>query len=117
MAAIATKDIGINPENGLNQRINVWQITIDSKAEVVIVVYNIETLSPNGVVVTTSENKTYTRSNNPETDTTEANMKYDSLRESTVGQMIKGMIDLNLSIIKSISDLGKLEQDVILKEK
>lgn len=112
---IAVKPIGVDSVTGLNQQLVVWQLTIDSKSEIVVVVYNIETLSPNGKVVSTSENKTYTRYNRKESmrqDSTiiPANLKFTELRNSPVGQMISGMIANDVKVLNSIADLKLLDQ-------
>lgn len=112
---IAVKSLGTDSLTGLAQRISIWQLTIDSKAEKVVVVYDIETLSPNGKVVATSPVKTYERTNKPavmnaDTVTTPANLKFNELRASQVGQMISGMIAADLVPVITVNDLGKLEQ-------
>ena len=67
MIPISTKSLGTNPTTGLEDRIVVWQLTIDAQAEKVVVVYKIETISPTSVVVATSDNMVYERYNRPAT--------------------------------------------------
>ncbi len=87
---IVTKNIGQDSITGLNQRIEVFQITINSDASLVIVEYRIVTLSPNGTTVVISPSKTFTRFNEP------GKMNFDILRASLVGQTIIGMINADL---------------------
>ena len=101
-AQIATKSIGIDSVTGLQQNVVVWQLTIDSKAEKITAVYQIQTVAPNGTVVHTSDNETYTRYNQPERLDVKGNVvapkkfMYDVLKTSAVGQMIAGMIQADL---------------------
>lgn len=112
---IAVKSLGTDTASGLNQQLVVWQLTIDSKAEKVVVVYNIETLSPNGKVVSVGENKTFERYNKPkvinaDSTITPGSYKFTELRNSTVGKMIKGMIEADVKEVNSVSDLKLLDQ-------
>lgn len=100
-AQIATKSLGLDTLTGLPQRINVWQLTIDAKSNVIVVVYNIQTLSPNGsVVVYTGDNKSYSRTG----------ARFDALKASSLGQGIIGIITNDISVINTVKDLYKLDQ-------
>lgn len=99
MAAIATKDLGANPETGLENRIAITALTIDSRNELITVVYSIETISPTGIVVSSIDNNTFVRRNE------DGNEKFNQLRNSPVGQMIAGMLNADLSKITSIETI------------
>ncbi len=99
MAAIATKDLGVNPETGLENRIAITALTIDSRNELITVVYSIETISPTGIVVSSIDNNTFVRRNE------DGNEKFNQLRNSPVGQMIAGMLNADLSKITSIETI------------
>lgn len=96
-SAISTKNLGVDSVTGLQQRIEVWQIAIDSKAEVVTIVYQIKTLAPNGSVVATTENRTFTRYNEP------GKMNFNILRDSNVGNAIISMINADLAEYPNLS--------------
>ncbi|HRH52620.1 MAG TPA: hypothetical protein PLN38_04840 [Chitinophagales bacterium] len=101
MAAIATKDLGINPSTGLANRISITALTIDSRNELITVIYSIETISPTGVVVSSIDNNTFVRRNE------EGNEKYNNLESSAVGQMIKAMLNADLSNITSLETINE----------
>ncbi len=108
---IATKKF-TNNKLQLDQQIVVWQLTIDAKSEIIVIVYQIETLSPTGIIVATSDNQTYTRYNKQPlldadgiTIITQGNMKFDALRSSALGQGIAGLIGSDLNLIKSLDTL------------
>lgn len=114
-APIASKDLGVDSITGLHQKIAIWNLNIDSRKSIVTINYTIQTIAPNGkVVMDGSENNYYrynqqagTRQNG---DTIYANLKFDQLRSSSVGQMLQGMIVNDLNIIHSVFDLSKLQQ-------
>lgn len=99
MTPIATKDLGINETTGLNERLVVWQITIDSQSEKIVVVYKIQTISPTGIVIAETENMTYERFNSDHND------KFNQLRNSQVGQMITGLIEQDLNEYPNLAQL------------
>jgi hypothetical protein len=99
MAAIAVKDLGIDPNTGLANRVAITALTIDSRNELITVVYSIETISPTGVVVSSIDNNTYVRRNE------EGNEKYNLLKSSAVGQMITGMLNTDLNLIQSLATI------------
>lgn len=104
-AQIATKSLGLDTLTGLPLRLSVWQLTIDAKSNIVVVVYNIETLSPSGsVVVYTGENKTYTRTNK------DGDMRFNALKASAPGQGILQIITNDISVVGSMRELYKLNQ-------
>lgn len=110
MTPIATKKF-TNSDLQLDQQIVVWQLTIDAFSEIVVVVYRIETLSPTGVVVSISDNQTYTRYNKAAqidiagNETSSSNMKFDTLRNSALGQGISGLITQDLNLIESLNTI------------
>lgn len=131
MRPIGIKSLGVNKTTGLEDQLVVWQINIDAQSEKVVVVYYIQTLAPTGVVITKSENKTFERYNRPDVlfkegeEITPAviddkgvevepaviavgeevkvagNMKFEALRTSAVGQMIEGLIQIDMDLIAS----------------
>lgn len=100
---LATKSIGTDPLTGLEQRVSIYQFTADSNAEVISVAYVVEMLSPTGVIVATSDVKSFIRSNKEEEKDGDGNvvvpalMQFDALRNSEIGQGIVAMLvnDLN----------------------
>ena len=110
MAAIATKDLGVNELTGLSNRIAITALTIDSRNELITVVYSIETISPTGVVVSSIDNNTFVRSNisavvEDGVEITPANEKFSQLRNSAVGQMITAMLNADLDSIKGLDTI------------
>jgi len=105
---IVVKSLGTDSVTGLQQQINVWQLSIDAVANVVVVVYNIQTLSPNGKVVATGNNTSFTRYNN--TSCTPPDMRFNALKEGALGQGIIAKITQDLLPVTSVSDLSKLNQ-------
>lgn len=136
MTPISIKSLGIDQESGLEQQISVTQLTIDAEAEMVVIIYRIELLSPNRTIVRRSNPLSYTRYNLPtilynpgeiikkavldengEIITPEiiaiggeikliGNMKFDLLRNSSLGQGITGLINLDINAIKGIDTLN-----------
>ncbi len=100
---ITSKNIGTDSVSGLSQKIVIWELGIDAKAHVVTIVYQIETLAPNGTIVSISDNKTYTRFNG-------LIANYDILQASQVGQEIIGMLNEDLVPVNSTKDLHLLDQ-------
>jgi hypothetical protein len=104
MKPIAVKSLGINKTTGLEEQLHVWQLTIDAKSEVVVVVFDIVTLAPNGEIVKVSETNSYRRYNylgEPATEDKKeipANMKFDEYRNSQIGQAISGMIQKTIEL-------------------
>lgn len=96
---IAERNIGIDPEIGLEKVLKIWQFTVDAKAEKIVVVYDIDTLSPTGVVVNTQANNTYERYNS------ETHAKFDELRDSPIGQGITGLM---LGDLQDYPDMAQL---------
>lgn len=116
MTILGTKDLGQDPETTLNRQLQVWQITIDGKSETILVVYDIVLLSPNDKVVKILSTENYRRFNRPEytngETTIPANNKFDALKLSPVGQMILGMLQVDLNNIQGFDTLGEdLAQD------
>ena len=114
---LAVKTFAKDTATDLKSRIKVWQVTVDAKAETVTYVYVIETLAPKGGgVVTTSDNKTYTRYNRPAVkDTagvviTPAKKKYNEFINGAVGQA------LLLLIQNDIKDISRKEDAELLLE-
>jgi hypothetical protein len=112
MAAIATKDLGVNPSTGLANRISITALTIDSRNELITSVYSIETISPTGVVVSSIDNNTFVRRNvaaviENGVEVTPANLKYSDLEAHVVGQMIRGMLQADLNRIQSLETINE----------
>ena len=81
---------------GLDQKIIVWGLQINCKIERIYVNYDVQTLSPTGVIVATLENQSFERYNKPADGDTAADSKFNGLYDSQVGQAIKGMIQNDL---------------------
>lgn len=96
MTPIAQKSIGVNQTTGLEQIVKIHQINIDAKAEKIVVVYDVDTISPTGVVVATESNKTFERFNG------EVNKKFDALRNSPIGQGITALLTSDLDSYPSM---------------
>jgi len=112
---IVVKPFGIDSVTGLNQQVDVWKLIIDARSKTICVVYNIEAIAPSGSLIPLGSNQNYTRFNQPavmnsDTITIPANMAFDNLKASQVGQMIIGMILKDFAPINSIADLPKLQQ-------
>jgi len=112
MAAIATKDLPVNVSTGLSNRISITALTIDSRNELITVVYSIETISPTGVVVSSIDNNTFVRRNieavvEDGVEITPANEKFNQLRNSPVGQMITGMLNADLALVQSLETINE----------
>lgn len=96
-------DLGIDKETGLQKKVLIWKIDIDGKTEIITVKYDISLISPTGIVVKIIATNIYRRFNRPavmsedgETIITPANMKWDQLKDSAIGQGILSMIDLDV---------------------
>jgi len=124
---ILTKSFGDNNEDGLEQIVEFYRVDINSDTEIVNVEYRIKYLAPKSKRVTETKNFGFTRYNKQavyylegeviESEqrnelgeiTKEAiiakggevkvreNLKFDQLRESPVGKMIIGMLQLDLN--------------------
>jgi len=110
---IASKTLSVNPALGIHQVLKVWDLNIDAKASMVTVNFEINTLTLTDSLLFVTPYQ-YRRVNQAEqivgTDTIPANMKFDQLRASQVGQLISGMILQDLVPVLSSNDLGKLNQ-------
>jgi len=100
---VKTKDLGIDEPTGLQKELQVWRIEVDAKAETVNVYYDI-VLKSNGVAAAVVEsNKNYLRYNRPAEVDAEgneirpANMKFDALRSSPVGQGVEALIQQDIN--------------------
>lgn len=102
MKYLVKKELGIDEITGLNQRVIITQFMIDAASEKISIQYKIETLSPTGVVVKSSNPLVYTRYNRVEVldengnVVKEANMKFNQLKDSTLGQTILGMLQTDI---------------------
>lgn len=129
---ITTKDCGIDEITGLQKNIEVFHLDINSDSEVVNVEYREIYMSPTNVEVKRVSSG-YTRFNKPAenyqngeiitpavkdedgivttpaevSDGTQvkikASMKFDDLRNSDVGKMIIGMIDLDFKVYPNLA--------------
>ncbi len=94
---ILVKKIGIDSVTGLEVQARVWKVIIDAKIETIQVEYDLEYLSPKGIVVK-SVPSAYTRFNQPAQLDSEgveivpAKMKFNELRNSSIGQGITFII-------------------------
>lgn len=88
---VTTKNLGINSVTGLEEILKVWEVNINSKIELIRVVYEIVTLSPTGIVVASSGNLEYTRYNSS------TNPAFDNWRNSSIGAGITAAIDTTLA--------------------
>lgn len=79
---ITTKDLGINPETGLQEILKVWRVNIDAEIELITVGYKIYTISPTGIEIKESQIIEYGRYNHPR------NMAFDNWRNSPIGEGI-----------------------------
>lgn len=109
MIAITTKDLGI--KDGMKVILEVFKLDINSDTEVVNIEFRLNYLSSTNVIFK-SENYGYTRYNKKTildqdgiTEISPPNMKFDQLRNSQVGQMIIGMIELDINLIQSIETI------------
>lgn len=97
--------MGSDNEWGLPAQMQIWELNIDAETEIISVRYKIVTTTPTGKEDVRVD-KIYTRFNSRTTDTptpfngfktvTQDNLKFDELRESQVGQMITGMLGLDV---------------------
>lgn len=107
MTPVATKDLGENQKVGLNERVVPAYVTIDFDSEKIVVSYRVETIDPKGGVIAKSDPSSYERFNRPDELDSEGNiripgnMKYDQLRDSQAGQLIKGLLQMDFDAIKS----------------
>lgn len=105
MTPIATKPLGLDEVEQLQKRLEVWRVDINARKEIVTVEYDIVLLSPANNVVKVLDNTCYTRYNSKEGDfysrlmkqVTKNNLKFDELRASQIGQMIAGLIALDIA--------------------
>lgn len=106
---IASRALGTDEKSELNKRLDVAHIHIDAKGERIVVTYDIVLVSPTGLAVSVLETKTYTRHNRQATADKPANLKFNALRDSLIGQ---GIIELVSSDISNYDGTDKsLEQD------
>lgn len=117
MTPIATKKIQNDPKTNLEQYINVWQLTIDAKAEIISVVYEVVVVAPNKEVASVKEISNYTRCNIPElveikdedgkviSPKVEASLKFNELRDSQLGQTIAAMIQQTINLYPNLNQI------------
>lgn len=105
---IAVKLIGTDSASGLPQRVYVSSLLIDADFKIVTVTYRLQLLSPNGVVVSNSENFTYTRFN--DSSCNPADNEFNNLAGGALGQGITAAIVQTISVLNTINDLYKLQQ-------
>ena len=90
MKPLAIKNIGVQ-ENGLELILKIWSFFVDAKNEKITVVYNMETISPNGTVVYCQE-KTFERTGTA----------FNNLKESDIGIEICGMLQADLDLFPNL---------------
>lgn len=103
---IATKSLGVDSITGLDKQVQVWQLTIDAKAEKIVVVYDVVLLY-NGKVVSVLSTDMYTRENRPaHTDmagnTIDADNRFSQYRSSQLGQAIEAMIQQTINAYPNV---------------
>ena len=114
MTILGTKQLGEDLETGLQKELRIWQITIDGKSEVILVVYDIVLISPKGGVVKVINTNSFRRFNRPAiiedgVEVKPENNKFDALKLSPLGQGILGMLQVD---INNIQGFDTLEQDL-----
>lgn len=103
MTLFGTINLGIDEATALKKELQVWQINIDGKTEIVTVVYDIVLLSPTNKTVQILETNQFTRFDRQailEEGTNnvlkEENLRWTYLKNSPLGQGILGMIGADL---------------------
>lgn len=113
---IAEKSLGTNQEHGLEMRLVVFSIIINAKIPLIEVFYDIVLMSPKGKIVSVLTEGRYHRSNQEETETEEENMKFNALRESSLGKGIQQLIQSDINQIQSFETIADdLKQAINLK--
>lgn len=97
---ITTKNLGVNPQTGLEEVLKVWEVNTSARKELIRVVYEVITLSPTGVEVATSGDQEYGRFNHPN------NMAFDAWRNSQLG------IGIAQAIAGTIADYPNINQNI-----
>lgn len=93
----AKKNIGIDPETGLDIELRATDILIEPSKELITVKVEKCLVSPTGVVMKVIENLYFTRTNIP------GNMKFDSLQGSPIGLGISQMLMLDLNAYPNLN--------------
>jgi hypothetical protein len=94
---ITSKSLGIDQETGLEKKIIIHTLEINSQTEVITVKYQVALVSPTGKIMAVLENGQYTRFNSP------IKQKYNALRDSAIGQGIIQMLGLDLDLYPNIN--------------
>lgn len=111
MTILGKKSLGVDPKTTLEKELHIWQITIDGKSEVILVVYDIVLLAPTGAVIKTLETNNFVRFNKKAVldsngvEISPANMKFDALKLSPIGQGILALLQVDLAAIQGIDTL------------
>lgn len=99
MTIFGEKNLGVDIDSGLQKKLLIWDIQINGKTEVITCKYDISLISPTGMIVKTISTNNYKRFNKlAELDEdgitviSPANLKWDSLKNSIIGQGILSMI-------------------------
>lgn len=129
MESLATKSLGTHKQTGLPLQANITSLNISAKNETVTVSYDVVVLDKEGNVFQTLSRESYTRKNLPEEvqrgalmtlgKSTEskvlaASMKFDALKNSSVGQAIMAMLAADLEAFDGTPE--SLEQKRLIKE-
>jgi hypothetical protein len=101
---ITTKDLGKNPETGLQEILKVWKVNIDAEIELITVGYKIYTISPTGVEIKESQIIEYGRYNHP------SNMAFDNWRNSLIGKGIAQAIEGTIVNYPNINQIIEEEE-------
>jgi len=111
MGALVKKVIGQDVKTGLNIECQIWQIVIDSKAEMINVVYDLVLLAPNGEIATVLKTDHFVRLNQPaildkDGNTIKlANLRFNDLRVSPIGQAIIGMLTTDINLVQTVTSI------------
>jgi hypothetical protein len=101
MTPIAIKNLPAD-STGCTRKVIVWGININAKSEEIQVIYDLAYIGKDGSIIHyIEENANYRRYNRPvemngEIEVTPANMKFDELRNSEIGQAITALIENDL---------------------
>lgn len=97
MTPITQKDLGINEVTQLQEILKVWEVNISSETETIEVKYEVVTLSPTNVEISTTGRLSYYRRN------TEENKAFDFFKNSPIGQ---GIIQAINGTLNNYPNLG-----------
>lgn len=94
---ITSKSLGTDQETGLEKKVIIHTVEINSLTEVITVKYQVALVSPTGKIMAVLEEKEYRRYNSLN------NKKYDSLKNSALGEGIRQALQLDLDLYPDIT--------------